>query len=221
MKALIVTGGECPPSNFIRKLAAQANIVIAADSGFDSARKAGIEPDFVVGDFDSIEDKARLTAFSEGKIAEYPEDKDDTDTEIALATAFAKGASHIMIAGGGGGRLDHLLAIACLFNRGAKTPREWHTNTESVYYIRHGEAVSFELEPGALVSVFPAGAAQSRGMNSSGLKWPLEGLEWDTGYFGISNRSLGKHVEISAGSCALLIVVPIGSECFFKDSKAF
>jgi len=221
MKALIITGGEAPPFSLIRKLAREASLIIAADSGFDSARKAGVEPDFVVGDFDSLEDQAALAALPASKIINYPKDKDDTDTEIALSTAAFRGADHIMIAGGGGGRLDHLLAMSHLFDRSENAPREWHTSRESVYYIRQGELARLALVPDSIVSVFPAGASSPcRGMASSGLKWPLEGLDWPSGYFGISNRALGGKAEILAGSSDLLVVLPVGSECFFQECKA-
>lgn len=221
MKALIITGGESPPPEFIRLLAESAPLIIAADSGFDTAQKAGVSPDLVVGDFDSIEDKRELARLPRGIVQEYPEDKDDTDTEIALDSAFSRGADHIVIAGGGGGRLDHVLAMYQLFRRGRKSPREWHTGKESVYYIRQDESIRLGIEVGALVSVFPAENGRCFGMNSLGLKWPLAGLDWDKGHFGVSNRALADSVSIAAGSNPLLVVAPMGSECFFQDFKAF
>jgi len=221
MKALIVTGGQAPSFGLLRKLAAKADLIIAADSGFDSARKAGLGPDLVVGDFDSLESRAALAALPPSKILAFPMDKDDTDTEIALSTAVARGAEYIMIAGGGGGRLDHLLAMSRLFDRSETAPREWHTRRESVYYIRQDELARFTVLPDSIVSVFPAGASKAcQGMKSWGLKWPLEGLDWRKGYFGISNRALQGDCEVLAGSSDLLLVLPVGSECLFKDGEA-
>lgn len=222
MKALIVTGGQVPSFRILRRLSTEADLIIAADSGFDSAVKAGLDPDLVVGDFDSLENRAALAALPPGKILSFPKDKDDTDTEIALSAAASRGADYIMIAGGGGGRLDHLLAMARLFDRGCSSAREWHTRRESVYYIRRGEVARFRVRPDSIVSVFPAGGAKPcRGMKSSGLKWPLEGLDWREGYFGISNRAIQGDAEVLAGSSDLLIVLPVGSKCFFQDGKAF
>lgn len=216
MKALIVTGGEFPPSWLAIRLAREADIVIAADSGLDAANDAGIEPDLVVGDFDSLKDQATLAAIPHDRVIEYPTDKDDTDTEIALGAAHAKGADYIVVAGGGGGRLDHLLAMISLFAR-EEPPREWHTAMESVYFLRREETARFAVPLDATISVFPAGCEESRGMKSSGLRWPLEGLIWNAGHFGISNRSLEKNVRISAGSSDLLVVVPLGCECLFEQ----
>ncbi|HWR10966.1 MAG TPA: thiamine diphosphokinase [Rectinemataceae bacterium] len=209
MKALIITGGECPTREFLRELAGEADIVIAADSGLDAAIRAEIEPDLVVGDFDSLEDRSGLASIPPDKIVRYPVEKDDTDTEIALAAARAKGADYLIVAGGGGGRLDHLLAVASLFSR-SLPPREWHTLHESAYFLETGESAIFEVYPKSTVSVFPSRGEGSRGMSSLGLKWPLKHLRWERGYFGISNESEGERIAISAGTSSLLIILPGG-----------
>jgi thiamine pyrophosphokinase len=214
MQALIVTGGESPPAEIMVKLAKKADIVIAADSGFDAALAAGLFPDLVVGDFDSLADRSALDALPADKVIEYSAEKDDTDTEIAINEALKRGADQIVVAGGGGGRLDHLLAMTDLFARG-NAPRAWHTRNESVFFLDKGQTAGFALYEDAVVSVFPASAEESRGMASSGLRWPLAGLSWEKGYFGVSNRSVGDRAEISAGTCPLLVVVPIGCERLF------
>ncbi len=209
MKALLLTGGECPPPPFLRRLASGADLVIAADSGLDAAKSAGIVPDLVVGDFDSLSDRSLLAALPADRVREYPVDKDDTDTEIALLAAVERGADYIIVAGGGGGRLDHLLAIASLFRRGIP-PREWHTGQESVYFLDEGESARFESAEGETVSVSPAGGGGSQDMDSEGLRWPLKGLVWDPGGFGISNRSGGDSLRISAGTAPLLVILRVG-----------
>ncbi|HWP67895.1 MAG TPA: thiamine diphosphokinase [Rectinemataceae bacterium] len=214
MKALIITGGECPPIRFLKRLALGADFIIAADSGLDAAFRAGIESDLVVGDFDSIKDTSLLDGIPADRKKSYPTDKDETDTEIALQAAAERRADYVIVAGGGGGRLDHLIALLYLFDR-QDSPREWHTRKESVFFLKAGESASFAMPKESTVSVFPIGFV-SRGMRSSGLKWPLEGLVWEKGQFGISNRSTDSRVDISAGSNALIVVVPIGCKCLFK-----
>lgn len=211
MKALVITGGECPPPELLRRFAVESRLVIAADSGLDAARAAGIQPDIVVGDFDSLKDMEGLDTIPPEKILAFSREKDDTDTEIAIQTAWSNGSDYVILAGGGGGRLDHLLGIWALFAR-EHAPREWHTYNESVYFLGKGESATFGVSPGSLVSVFPSGGEGSVGMSSSGLKWPLEGLIWAKGHFGISNESLGNEVRISAGSSRLIIILPLGCE---------
>ena len=213
MKALIFTGGEGPAPEFARRLADAADFVIAADSGLTAALAAGIFPDLAVGDFDSLPDRRALAAMPSGTVLEYPADKDDTDTELAIRIAAERGADWIVIAGGGGGRLDHLLGIFCLFARGSGlAPRAWHTKAESVYAIAAGETARFGALPGDLVSVFPSGCDGSSGMASERLKWPLEGLVWEKGGFGISNVATGTGMSISAGASGLVVILPGGRE---------
>jgi len=213
MRALIFTGGEGPAPDFARRLAGAADFIIAADSGLVAARAAGILPDLAVGDFDSLPDHGLLAAMPREAVLEYPTDKDDTDTELAIRIAAERGADWIAIAGGGGGRLDHLLGVFSLFaRRPGLAPREWHTGAESAYAISAGETVRFSAMPGDIVSVFPINGDGSSGMASAGLKWPLKGLVWAKGCFGISNVALGDRLSISAGTSNLVVILPGGRE---------
>ncbi len=208
MEALIVTGGESPPHQYLRTLSKNAHLIIAADSGLEVCIGAEIEPDLVVGDFDSVE-RQLLSTIARKKIIEYPEDKDYTDTELAIATAREQGADYIVIAGGGAGRLDHLLALRALFNR-TRHIDEWHTARETVIYLAGRGIAEFTIEENALVSVFPVAEGAS-GMRSEGLKWPLDGLVWSRGEYGVSNRSVASRVSIASGEEPILIVLPLGT----------
>lgn len=217
MEALIVTGGECPSPSALEVLARAADLVVAADSGLDALAPTSILPDYIVGDFDSLTDRSLLKRYENSHIIKYPSDKDATDTEIALDLCLAKGADRISVAGGGGGRLDHLLGILYLFKRPGR-PWAWHGSRESAYLVPPGSLGTFKVELGATVSVFPL-MEGSAGMESAGLKWPLEGLAWDPGRYGISNEATDGRPRIRAGGSALLVVLPAGSECLLEDAQ--
>ncbi len=70
MKALIITGGGCPSSGIIRSLSQGAGLVIAADSGLQPCLSADLDPDYVIGDFDSVE-TALLAKIPEERIMQY------------------------------------------------------------------------------------------------------------------------------------------------------
>jgi thiamine pyrophosphokinase len=90
---------------------ATADVVIAADSGLDLARLLGLGVDVVVGDLDSVTPTGLAWARDTGiPIEKASPDKDETDLELAVARATAGGAHRIVMLGGAGGRLDHLLA---------------------------------------------------------------------------------------------------------------
>ena len=154
MYALVCIGGDAPPAPFLRNLAAAADLVIAADSGLSIALDAGLRVDHAIGDMDSLADPSLLAGLPPDRVHRHPPEKDYTDTELAIALAWKLGADRVALAGGGGGRLDHLLAIRALFDR-ARAPDEWHTALESAYLVRPGASLDGRTDPGALVSVFP------------------------------------------------------------------
>lgn len=203
--ALLVTGGLAPDFSVLSPRMADFSFVCAADSGLDTLRAWGVRPDLVLGDFDSIRDPAVLAEY-EGVIR-HPKDKDDTDTELGLKELRSRGYGRVTMAGGGGGRLDHLLALRALFEN-PWGPDAWYTPGELVLRIR--EPLSLELKVDGLISAFPLGGGAS-GMRSEGLRWPLNGLRWGPGEFGISNRALGGKAVIAPGRGELLVVVPYES----------
>jgi len=201
--ALLVTGGDVPPRAVVARRLAEFAFVCAADSGLDVLRGWGIVPDLVVGDFDSIADPGVLVEYA--SVLRHPADKDETDTEIGVRELRGRGYDRVVLAGGGGGRIDHLLAIRSLLER-PDGPDEWLTARERI--VRIGGPASFEVGTGAVVSVFPLAGGAS-GMSSEGLAWPLDGLSWDAGGFGVSNRATGGTVRVDPGRRPLLVVLPL------------
>ncbi|MFD1318995.1 thiamine diphosphokinase [Loigolactobacillus zhaoyuanensis] len=84
---------------------------LAADRGALRLLKLGITPQIAVGDFDSLA-PAELTLLQNQvtDIRYAVADKDETDTELALAIALNElKATRVTLYGATGGRLDHLL----------------------------------------------------------------------------------------------------------------
>jgi thiamine pyrophosphokinase len=201
--ALLVTGGDAPALELITHRIKDCSFICAADSGLDVLISWGVEPDLVVGDMDSISDPAILDRYP-GTIR-HPADKDDTDTEIGLHELRARAYQRILLIGGGGGRLDHLLAIRALFDK-PWGQDEWLTHRERV--VRIAEPTRLVVPEGSTVSVFPLSSGAS-GMTSTGLKWPLAGLCWGPGEFGVSNLAVSSEVMVSPGVHPILVVLPL------------
>lgn len=110
MKAVIISGGKPPSQKLLNEELKAADLIIAADSGADCLYDYKINPDIIVGDFDSI-NKRIFTKYvdSKNKIERYPVEKDSTDTELAINRAIDAGASEIILLGCTGNRIDHLL----------------------------------------------------------------------------------------------------------------
>ena len=206
---VVFTGGESPSPSVIRKiLKNETPFIVAADSGLIAAEGAGINPDYIIGDMDSVEN-SRLTAYPPECVMRHDHDKDYTDTELALLKVFAKGCTEVWIIGGGGGRIDHLFGLKCLFEREI-FPSRWITADNDIRCIdaKKNSRLSLMLKAGSAVSVFPAGAETGEAM-SEGLKWKLDGLLWDRGFFGLSNVAVNGAFSITAVKGRFLIITNI------------
>ena len=104
----VFAGGDPPPTQAARWIPSGA-FVIAADSGLDHTHRLGFEADLLVGDLDSVSLDAADRHV--GEVEQYPEGKDATDLELAMEAAM-RVAGQVIVVGGHGGRLDHLLATA-------------------------------------------------------------------------------------------------------------
>lgn len=208
VKAVVITGGAAPPHHAVRAHLKNCDLVIAADSGLQTARGYKASVDVVVGDFDSIRDEAILTQYQASDVRRYPTAKDETDTEIALDAAREAGADDIVLVGGGGGRLDHLLALVALFER-TSHPAVWITDTAVVRAV--DDEFSARGRVGERISFFPLGCDECR-MESEGLKWPLDAVVWRRGEIGVSNEFSQTHVRVRMISGRLLAIREIGGE---------
>ena len=107
MHALIFLGGAAfrLPDAARKELSDAADLVIAADRGYENAVANGFTPALLVGDMDSI------PAIPAGvDVIRIPKIKDDTDTQHAIDVAIERGADRITLAGELSGRADHTLS---------------------------------------------------------------------------------------------------------------
>lgn len=234
MNCIIFTGGNYPEKSkaihFIEPLSANA-IIIAADSGLNTAKIYGMKPDFFLGDMDSV--SAEATAWYKEKcpanfMETFPADKDFSDTELAVNKAKTSGADFIVLIGGSGGRLDHLIGILELF-KGKNRPDLWLTEENLVCLIdskkRQHVRIS-NLPENSPLSVFPIFNTDSTEnekykCKSKGLVWPLENLEWEKGDVSLSNRrSAGPEKEqviLNAEKGTFIVVTQICTSVTFDE----
>jgi len=216
---VVFTGGEGPGPQTIKELLGDLTdvLIAAADSGLALAEAAGIKPDWIAGDMDSLDNRNRLSHYPKEKVICYPVDKDYTDTEIALALLWEKGCKDAWIVGGGGGRLDHIFGIRDLFER-ARYPVRWITANEDIYCVDGESAESgaeqnnclrLAIKQGKLVSVFPLGNGPWKA-GSKGLKWDLGGVHWERGLFGLSNVAINNEIEINVKQGRFMVILGSG-----------
>jgi thiamine pyrophosphokinase len=174
-------------------------VLIAVDGGINHCYKLGLQPDLIVGDFDSA-DPTILKNFNNIPEKKYPRDKDKTDLEIALELVYHTQVEEIAVFGALGGRTDHTLGNLILLSRyPGKVFLE--TDSERMFVIdRQAEIATF---PGQLISLIPLNGPV-KGIDTVGLKWQLNNAPLDKQFIGISNEALGHRVMISVKEGDLL-----------------
>ena len=110
MKFIIITGGNIN-KEFLQKVLEENkyNKIIAADKGLETLNKINVKPDYIIGDFDSV-NKEILEQYKNIPITYLKPEKDFTDTHMALKLAIEQGAKKITIVGAIGTRVDHSIA---------------------------------------------------------------------------------------------------------------
>ena len=177
---LVVAAGDVDTSVLAECAAADERPrLIAADGGAARALAAGLVPDLVVGDFDSLAaaDRARLVGLGVELRPAAP-DKDESDMELCLLSALEDGATRVTIVGAMGlVRPEHYVANILLLadprldgvevviaGRGSRLWRIGSTDGSAETRI--------EGQPGDFVSLFPLDSTVI-GVTTEGLRFPL------------------------------------------------
>jgi len=181
MHVVIFAGGTVQPGTRVDAALLEADLIIAADSGAETALQYGHVPTIVVGDFDSLNiDTAELEAKGSTLVRATVE-KDETDTELAIQVALEHGATDITLLGAiGGARFDHTMANILLL-AGFETVPIRLVDGPSICWLLRGPGNSIiDGHAGDLLSLLPL-TGDATGVRTNGLYYPLHG---ETLYFG-------------------------------------
>ena len=188
----------------LRQRPMPGDYVVAADAGYLACLVAGVTPDLLLGDFDSMDCPADFP----NDIRTAPVEKDDTDTMLAVCAGLERGCDTFYFYGATGGkRLDHTLAnfqtLLWLRRQGA---RGYIYGDDFVWTVAENENITIPgtVENG-LVSVFCLGAP-AKGITTTGLYYPLTDASLSADQpLGVSNHMAGEQAEITVRDGALLI----------------
>ena len=178
---------------------APGDLILAADGGFRTLTALGIDPDLVLGDFDSLGAPP-----DHPRVLRVPSEKDDTDMMLAVKTALEQGCHTLYLYGGlGGSRIDHTLAnIQTLLYAARRGARAYLIGCGAVLTVIQNGKLTFPAGFRGFLSVFCAGES-ARGVTLRGLKYPLRDavLTCDVP-LGVSNEFCGEPacVEVADGS---------------------
>jgi thiamine pyrophosphokinase len=207
MKAIIFANGDFPPPNKLLDIN-DKDLVIAADGGSRHCSALDLIPDILIGDLDSTDPKVVENWRNLGvKIIKYPEDKDQTDLELALLIAQENEIEEIVIYGALGGRLDMTLGnLILLAHPKLGLPIKLIHGMEEIQLLRSGESLTINGNPGDTISLIPLEAGTSR-VTTDGLQYALKGELLEFGYTrGISNSLAADQAKIKLESGLLAVV---------------
>ncbi|MDU2064902.1 MAG: thiamine diphosphokinase [Sporomusaceae bacterium] len=210
---LIVAGGRKPDKNWLKQVAPKFS-VWAVDSGVDSCRNSGVQPERLIGDGDSATEAGWCWATKLAiPIEVHPPEKDLTDLQLALQRAKQLNSGYaVLLTGGWGGRFDHAFSnVYSLqgFKEQGLCTLGIADEQEVLLLLSGGETVSLEFaENPSVISLLPL-ASICKDVSIAGVHWPLtEVLLKNSLPYAISNRSQARDdtenlVEVSLGEGAL------------------
>ena len=189
------------------------DFVIAVDGGLSYCGILNVEPDLILGDFDSVSEQEALAIDKLERqipdcILRLPHEKDDTDTLAALKEGLRRGYTEFRIFAGTGGRFDHTLAnIQCLLylkNRGAVG---YLVDGTGMMLIIRNEAVHFRAGLEGYLSLFSM-VEESRGVSIEGMKYPLDRAVICNDFpIGISNEFVGEAATVAVEDGTLVCMI--------------
>ena len=193
MTACIFANGKLTYNKTIKEIAQTCDLIIASNGGSRHIATLGLKPHLLIGDMDSL----TSSQWENDNCIErtvWPQDKNKTDTELAVDRAILSGCNKILLFGGLGGRIDHALGniglavkypgrIEILDDNGKLVALD-----SSKKYILSGKA-------GSIVSLIPFGSLVTK-VNSLGLKYELKDMDMTPGTRGISNEMVDDTASI-------------------------
>lgn len=194
------------------------DLIIAVDGGLGYCSVLELEPDIILGDFDSVSDKEReaielLKQQIPERIVQLPCEKDDTDTLAAIRIGLANGYDRFLIYGGTGGRLEHTMAniqsLLYLKNQGATG---YLMDGSGMICVLKNEEVRLKDNLEGYMSLFALGS-KAQGVTIQGMKYQLDSVTLTNDFpVGVSNEFIGKEALVKVEEGELLMIINYVSE---------
>lgn len=195
----IIGAGDFCPEKFEPQ---PEDFIIAADGGYAHLESAGLRPDLLLGDFDSLENRPANV-----EIISFPREKDATDTMLASEEAMRRGYDELLIYGATGSRLDHSLAnIQLLADLSQKKARAILVGPNFSITAVTDSSLHFNAKARGTISVFCNGA-DAGGVSLRGLKYPLDNVILKANCpLGVSNEFTGTQAEAEVKTGTLIVI---------------
>jgi thiamine pyrophosphokinase len=203
VKIVVVLAGDPPGSILLEWRMKWAEFSIATDAGMKAFVEAGLEPDLLVGDFDSFDPEEARLACEVNRI----ESQNQTDFQKALARPEVQRAQEIVILGGTGGRSDHFLTnLMIAAGMSANMAVLFDAKGEIIYRVTPERPLALQGLAGQTISLIPMGSCN--GVTATGLRWPLSEVDMGPGEaLSQSNLAEADEIEVRLQIGTLYVIV--------------
>ncbi len=206
MKSFIISNGKITDYEYCKNLITKDDYIICADGGARHAYNMKLEPNLIIGDFDSMEQK--YIEYFRGRDVEFirhPKDKDKTDTHLCVIKAV-EFSDEIVLLGALGSRLDHSYANISLLKIGIDKNVKMSIDDYQNKIILINKNIVLRDSRGYTFSLLPFNGGV-KGLCVKGARYELSNVDMEAGdTYGISNLFLDKEVFISIEKGLLMIV---------------
>jgi thiamine pyrophosphokinase len=208
VRAAIFLNGSPDSAGLLRRLARRADLVVAADGGARYALGAGVVPDLVVGDMDSLgEDLAREVERRGASLERHPARKDKMDGQLAVLAARERGATAADLLCAVGGRLGAHFAVPHILLAAERIGLRSTVVADRLrmFVVEAGHR-TVEGDPQDSISIFPL-SGPATGVTLEGMEYPLDNASLEPGdTLGFHNELIGRKASVSVEEGALLVV---------------
>lgn len=207
MNSVIFCGGDIEDYESIKKYVQDAQLTFCVDSGARHCRKLQIIPDYLIGDFDSINEEDFTSLVEAGaSVMRFSSEKDMTDSELAIEIAYEKGCRRIILLGAIGSRIDHMLSNVFLLKKLADLNVEGIIINENNEIRLINDYIELKSEKDNFLSLLPVGG-NAVGVTTRGLYYPLTDATLEVGSsWGVSNRFTADSASVSVKKGYLLVI---------------
>ena len=212
MRAAIFLNGSPDSSDLLRRVAGRAELVVAADGGVRYALEAGVVPDLVVGDMDSLGEALTLEVERLGATLEiHPSRKDKMDGQLAVLAARERGASAADLLCAVGGRLGALFAVPQILLAAERIGlRSTVVADRGRIFVIEAGSRTVQGDPQDSVSIFPL-SGPATGVTLESMEYPLENASLEPGdTLGFHNELIRRKASVSVEQGALLVIQETG-----------
>ena len=209
IKTLIVSGGNVEKDSFNEiYLNNKFDYIIASDRGLEILDKLNIRPDYIIGDFDSIDKKVLNKYINlDVIIKELNPEKDYTDTHMAIKLAIELESTYITILGAIGTRLDHTISNINILKEALDKNIECKIiDNKNEIQLINKKTILKKDNNYKYISLIPL-TTKVEGITLKGFKYQLSNAVLEIGHsIGVSNEQIDEMAEIDFKKGILILI---------------